>query len=75
MKVNLQESYWRAGEQRRNKAWKRSSRNTMLTFVNNLFSLLTFPICQKLSLSVDTPEMVNFLVCEHTDSFLLTNPL
>ena len=40
-----------------------------------LFSLLTFPFCQQLSLSVDTPEMVNFLVCEHTESFLLTNPL
>ena len=29
--VNLQESYWRTGEQRCNKAWKRSTRNAMLT--------------------------------------------
>ena len=52
LKVNLQESYWRAGQQRLNKARKRSSRNAMLTFVNNLvqsvdFSILstTFSVC------------------------------
>ena len=70
LKVNMQESYWRAGEQRHNKVWKRSARNAMLNFVNSLFSLLTFPFCQQLSLSVDTPEIVNFLVCEHRESFL-----
>ena len=60
--VNLQESYWRTGKQRRNKVWKRSARNTMLTF----------PFCQQFSQSVDTLEMIKFLVFEHAENFLLT---
>ena len=66
--VHLQESNWRTGEQRCNKARKRSPRNAMLTFplCQQLGdTLLTFPICQQcwlfhfvntFSQSVDNPE-------------------